>query len=258
MPIRLEQLAAQTYTVREHLKTPAEVARSLRTLREIGFLAVEIAAIDAVAPSDLAALLQDQGLLCCAVHESPNEILSRPEAVIERVGALGCRYCVYPYPAGIHLETEVDARMLAGRLEKAGRAFANAGLVLAYHNHHVEFRRFGGRTFLEILYHETSPEALQAELDTYWVQYGGGDPVDWCGRMKDRLPLLHLKDYAIDHEHKPAFAEVGSGNLPWPRILPTAEAAGCQWYVVEQDVCPGDPFDSLRRSFEFLNGHFVQ
>ena len=42
------------------------------------------------------------------------------------------------------------------------------------------------------------------------VQYGGGDPVRWCERLAGRLPLLHMKDFAIGKDHQPVYAEIGS------------------------------------------------
>jgi sugar phosphate isomerase/epimerase len=71
--------------------------------------------------------------------------------------------------------------------------------------------------------------------------------------------LLHLKDKAKDApvqytEDVPrtAFKEVGSGVLDFPAILKAAPAAGVKHYFVEQDQTPGDPLDSLRKSFEYL------
>ena len=81
---------------------------------------------------------------------------------------------------------------------------------------------------------------------------GGGDPVAWCEKLRGRLPFIHLKDYGFTAANQPVFAEIGAGNLDWPRLIAAAERAGCEWFIVEQDVCPGDPFDSLRRSFEYL------
>ena len=43
--------------------------------------------------------------------------------------------------------------------------------------------------------------------------------------------------------------EVGEGILNWPSIFAAAEKAGVSVYAVEQDKCPGDPFDSIRISF---------
>ena len=50
------------------------------------------------------------------------------------------------------------------------------------------------------------------------------------------------------------FAEVGRGNLNIPEILSAAEAAGCKWFIVEQDTCPSDPFECIKRSFDYLKG----
>ena len=111
---------------------------------------------------------------------------------------------------------------------------------------------------LEHLYALTDARYLQGEPDTYWVQYGGGDPVDWCERLQGRLPILHLKDYAIGADARPTFAAVGQGNLDWPRIIDAADAAGCRWYAVEQDTCPGDPFESLRQSFDYIQGQLCE
>ena len=41
------------------------------------------------------------------------------------------------------------------------------------------------------------------------------------------------------------YAEVGEGNLEWPAILDACREAGVEWYIVEQDTCQRDPFESL-------------
>ena len=46
--------------------------------------------------------------------------------------------------------------------------------------------------------------------------------------------------------------EIGNGNLNWPSIIAAAERSGTEWFIVEQDTCTGDPFDSVRQSFEFI------
>ena len=93
-------------------------------------------------------------------------------------------------------------------------------------NHQIEFRRLSGKPILEILFEETDPRYLQAEIDTYWVQNGGGDPVAWCHKLKGRLPILHMKDYTVNASNlEPTFAEIGNGNLAWKPIIAAAEAA---------------------------------
>ncbi len=254
--MKVQQLAAQLYTVREHLKTPADIAASLKRVRQIGYQAVQLSGLGPIEDDDLVRLLKETGLVCAATHEDAATILDRPEVVAERLERLGCRYTAYPYPGGVKLDTLDEVRTFAGRLNASGRVLYDAGKVLAYHNHNIEFRRVDGRLILEVLFGETDPRYLQGEIDTYWVQYGGGDPVDWCRRLKGRLPLLHLKDYITTQDRQPTFAEVGYGNLNWDSIIAEAENAGCRCFVVEQDTCAGDPFESLKMSFEYLRENF--
>src|SRR5690606_40716808 len=45
------------------------------------------------------------------------------------------------------------------------------------------------------------------------------------------------------------FAEVGQGNMNWPALLPAAEKAGAEYFLIEQDDTYGrDPIDCIRDS----------
>ena len=250
--MKIKQVAAQLYTLRDHLKTPVEIAQSLKKVRKIGYEAVQISGLGPIDPVELRKLLDGEGLTCCATHEG--NILTEPEKVVAVLDKLGCQYTAYPYPDGVKLDTFQAVKEFAAKLDKAGKILADAGKVLTYHNHHIEFQRLDGRLILDIIYGETHPRHLQAEIDTYWVQYGGGNPAAWCEKLRNRLPLLHMKDYGINRENKVVFAEIGSGNLDWKPIVNAAEKSGCLWFIVEQDTCPGDPFDSLKISYDYIRG----
>jgi sugar phosphate isomerase/epimerase len=250
--MKLNQVALQLYTLRDFLKTPADIAATLRRVRAIGYQAVQISGLGAIAEEELVKLLVGEGLVCCATHEPSDEILNSPARIVERLGKLGTKITAYPYPRGISFDTLAHVKDFCWRLNSAGQVLHEAGQVLCYHNHHIEFQRVDGRTVFEIIFAETDPRYLQGEPDTYWVQHGGGDPVEWCHRLKGRLPIIHLKDYTVLPDNKVTYSEIGNGNLNFPRIIAAAEAAGCQWYCVEQDTCPGDPFVSVKQSFEFI------
>jgi sugar phosphate isomerase/epimerase len=51
--------------------------------------------------------------------------------------------------------------------------------------------------------------------------------------------------------------EVGNGSLDFRAITSSAEAAGCRWFIVEQDITPGDPFASLEQSFRYIQKELV-
>lgn len=256
--MKVSQIGAQLYTLREHCRTSAELAASLAKVKAIGYPTVQVSGIGPIDPEEVAELAREAGLGICATHEQAQLILADPEQVVARLRGFGTSITAYPYPKEIDFGSEQQIEDLAAALDRSGAVLAAAGMTLCYHNHHLEFRKIRGQVILEYLFENTNPAHVQAELDTYWVQVGGQDPVAWCRRMAGRMPILHLKDYQITAENKVSFCEVGEGVLDFPAIVAAAEQGGCEWFVVEQDTCPGDPFESLAMSFRYLRDHVVE
>jgi sugar phosphate isomerase/epimerase len=256
--MKINQVAAQLYTARELLKTPADIAKTLKRIRQAGYTAVQVSGMGPIPEDELNTILDGEGLTCCGTHEASDKILNEPAAVVARLKKLRCDFTAYPFPAGIDFESETSVGDLITKLEKSGEIFTREGLILTYHNHNHEFRRLNGKLILDMIYDSTSPKHVQGEPDTYWIHYGGGDVVDWCEKLKNRLPAIHLKDYRTNASNTPEFCEIGAGNLNWPRIISAAEASGCKWFIVEQDVCPGDPVDSLAQSFRYISENLVK
>jgi len=180
--MKLTQLAAQCYTIREFCGDAASFAASMKKVKAIGYAAVQISGVGPIPAPEIAKIVTGEGLRVCATHEGGESILNETQKVIDRLAALGTAHTAYPYPH-VPLTTVEEVRALAKGLDKAGAAMRAAGQVLTYHNHAVELTRLGATTVLDILYDETDPRNLQGEIDTYWVQAGGGDPVAWCAVM---------------------------------------------------------------------------
>jgi sugar phosphate isomerase/epimerase len=250
--MKRHQIAAQLYSIRDFIQTPQDIATSMKKIRAIGYQAVQVSGMGTIEESELMRILDGEGLTCCATHEATKLIVEEPQRVVERLHRLNCKYSAVPSPGQFELKTREQVIEYSKRMDDAGKVLYEAGQVLTYHNHHMEFRRLEGELILDTVYAQTDVRYLQGEIDTYWVQYGGGDVVGWCEKLKGRLPLIHLKDYQITDDNKPDFAEVGQGNLNWSEIIPAAEKSGCEWFIVEQDTTPGDPFDSLKISFDYL------
>jgi len=255
--MKLSQVAAQLYTVRDFCQTSAALAATAKKIRAIGYEAVQLSGLGPIATKEIVAIMAGEGLVICATHEPSGVILDEPGKAIATLQALGCRLTAYPYPGGVDFGDAASVMTLVRKLDAAGAKFRAAGLTLGYHNHDIEFLKFQGAPVLEYIFAHTDPRHLVGELDTYWIQYGGGDCLEWCRKLRGRLPFIHLKDYAMTRERKPTWCEIGAGNLPFGRIIAEAEASGCGWFIVEQDTCPRDPFDSLKSSFDYLRSHHV-
>jgi sugar phosphate isomerase/epimerase len=255
--IPLSSIAVQLFTVREHCNDAASLAATARKLSAIGFRAVQVSGVGPIDPVEIRRICDGEGLVICATHESGKRIVEETAAVADRLAALGCGITAYPWPH-LPLTTLDEVKALAAALDTAGEQLAARGVTLCYHNHDIEFRRFAGRTALEWIYGLTRPAFVQGEPDMFWVQRGGGSPVDWCRRLVGRLPILHLKDFAFQlgddgQARQFPMCMVGDGNLDWPAILSAARDAGCRWYAIELDDTFGeDPFTALARGFAYL------
>jgi sugar phosphate isomerase/epimerase len=258
--MKLNQVAAQLYSVRDYTKTPVDVAKTLKKIRQIGYQAVQVSGMGPIAEEDLKKILDGEGLYCCVTHEPGLTILNEPQKAIDRLKKLNCPFTAYPYPANIDLSSKDAVLTLAKQLDSSGSLMQKAGITLTYHNHALEFRKIENQTVLDMIYANTDKRHLMSELDTYWVQAGGGDSIAWCKKLAGRLPLIHLKDYGIDANNNPAMREIGSGNLDWPGIISAAEKSGCKWFIVEQDGnwINNDPFESLRISYNYIRDYLCE
>jgi sugar phosphate isomerase/epimerase len=234
------------YTLREFTKTPAGIATTLGRVKKMGYDAVQISALGKIDAKELARILSGEGLICCATHVSLERMRDETAQVIDEQNLWGCKYAAI---GGFFPQNPAPADWLdfARGFNDAAEKFRGSGIRLGYHNHSHELARFDGNVALQILLDHFSPE-IWMEIDTYWIQHGGGDPAAWIERVSGRIPCVHLKDMAMGADGKQLMAEVGEGNLNWPAILRACRQAGVEWHIIEQDICQRDPFESLEIS----------
>jgi sugar phosphate isomerase/epimerase len=243
------RIGLQLYTVRNQLD--ADYLDTLSRVRGIGYTHVEPAGLGPYDAKELRRVLDEHDLTPTSIHCPIEGLEGNIAGAIANAKTLGVSYIVCPYLAEDRRKDENDWLACARILGHAGRACRDAGLTLCYHNHSFEFVKFGDRYAFDLLFDETEPDCLQAELDTYWIAHGGEDPVAYIEKFAGRCPILHLKDMGKDE--KRSFAEVGAGVLDFDAIFNAADRTGVTWGIVEQDTCPGNPFDSIKKSYDYLN-----
>jgi sugar phosphate isomerase/epimerase len=243
-------LAVQMYTLREFTKTPVQIGQTLRKVKKMGYDAVQLSALGKIDAKELAGMLRDEGLVCCATHTSLERLRDQADEVIQEHQLWQCRFTAVGgyFPNSASLEDWVQ---YAKTYNEIARKYEKSDLRLGYHNHSHELIRYGPETALQILM-ENFDRTIWMEIDTYWIQHGGANPVNWIAKAAGRIPCVHLKDMAIQLDRTQLMAEVGEGNLDWPAILAACRKAGVQWYIVEQDICQRDPFESLAISLKNL------
>ena len=255
--MNISQVGAQLYTVRDHLQDGSAYARTIERLKRIGYAAVELIHSNTVSDEEIAKICTEAGVTVAAAHVPAKMIIEDPDVVAEKMRVVGSKLAVYPFPAGVDFSSRFEVEQLAHQLEKNAGVLREAGLTLAYHNHAMEFCRLDDELVYDLI-RRIAP-GLSIELDAYWVQYAGMSPQRWINELTGKLISLHLKDFGVASKHgvSPFMTEVGQGNLDFRALIPAAEGAGCQWFIVEQDITPGDPFESLERSFDYVRSKLL-
>ena len=245
------RIGAQLYTVREFTQTQADFAETLKKVADIGYRTVQVSGSGPFDPAWLAAELKKNDLICPLTHTAPDRIASETAAVIEEHKLFDCPIVGIGAAPGIFNYDSFDYAAFCDRFRPAAESLKAAGMLLAYHNHHFEFYRSDGPNMLERLAADFAADTLTFVLDTYWIQFAGGDPAAWIRKFADRAQCVHLKDMAIVGTQQ--MAVIGEGNINFDTIFAACEDARTQYLLVEQDDCYGEnPFDCLRRSYEYL------
>ena len=221
------QLAVQLYTLREHTKTPADIATTFEKLAKQGWTAVQDSAMGEIGTDELKKIADDNGIAIVASHVSLDQIEKEPQAIIDRHQALGCTHSA----AGGFFPPEADMTVekwtaYIDRFNPAAAKLRDAGIHYGYHNHSHEWIRLGDPLTaprpIDLLLEKLAPE-VPFELDTYWVAHAGGNPATWIKKVEGRIPCIHLKDMLMGGSPRQAvMAEIGVGNLDWPSILALA------------------------------------
>ncbi|MCS6555085.1 sugar phosphate isomerase/epimerase family protein [Curtobacterium flaccumfaciens] len=243
-----QPLSVQLYTVRDALS--ADLPGTLQRIADIGYTNVE--AFGFVDNADeLAAALRDAGLAAPSGHA---RLLDAGEQDLERIfhasTTLGFGTLIDPHIDESRWTTREDVEAIARELSALAPRAADHGLVLGYHNHAFEFsNRIEGVSAYEVFADALSDDVV-LELDTYWVQVGGDDPVAVIGKYGDKVQFLHVKDGDGSHDDKQQVA-VGNGVMPIRDIIAAAPDA---LHVVELDDHEGDVFQAVADSYTFLEG----
>ena len=240
------QIGAQFFTLRDFCKDTDSFAESLKKVADIGYKTVQISGTCQYEPEWLKGELEKNGLECVLTHIPADKLQNDPAKVAKDHDVFNCKY-VGLGSFGFNEEKNIDDfiriyKPVTSTLKQAGKYFM-------YHNHDGEFKKFNGKIVLENLAEAFSPDEMGFTLDTFWVQAGGGDPAQWIEKLSSRVPCIHLKDYAYGRK----MAVIGEGNINFDRVFEKAESAGTKYMIVAQDDCNGEnPFDCLKRSYEFL------
>lgn len=251
--LEAEFVGAQLYTVRDYTTTAVGLQSTLDQIASIGYRKVQFSAVDAmngehpaVSPAKAKSLLDQFGLVCSATHRPYDSLLHRKNYEIDFHRDLGCGYAaIGSLPHGI-IDNPQRLNEFFREFAELAAEYLQHGITLGLHNHDWD---------IATIIDQADQYPIQLELDVYWAIQAGIDLSTTMPRLNHKVKVIHIKDIptpAEDGNPKCRFAAIGEGTLDWQKIISLALESGTKCFLVEQDLCPRDPFDCLRSSWNYL------
>jgi sugar phosphate isomerase/epimerase len=267
---RSSYIGLQLYTVRDAMQQDPNA--TLARVAQIGYNSVEGATYTGsekfygMDPKTFAGVLKQNGLIMPSSHyrlglektngaDTEGTILHDWERAVDDAAAADVKYMVCAYLSAQERGGIDHYKELAEQFNKAAERCRKANIQFCYHNHDFEFVTENGQMPYHILLDNTDSELVKMELDLYWVTKAGHDPIELFSKHPGRFPLWHVKDMDSTPQH--SFTEVGSGTIDFKKIFKDADKAGLKYFFVEQDKCPGSPFDSISKSYNYIRKNLV-
>lgn len=248
------KLGAQLFTLREFCKDLDGFALSLKKVADIGYTTVQISGTCEFEAEWLKAELQKNGLTCVVTHVPVAKLQENLDQVCADHKVFGCENVGLGFYSFKKCELPQGYEEFRDAWLPVAKGVKERGLRFMYHNHSSEFRKVDGKPILLKMAEDFSPQEMGFILDTFWLQAGGVNPAEYIRKFAGRCPCVHLKDFMYaPGEVKEGICAVGDGNINFDAVVSAAEDAGVQYLLVEQDDCHGeDPFECMRRSYEYL------
>ncbi|HXJ93988.1 MAG TPA: sugar phosphate isomerase/epimerase [Terriglobia bacterium] len=269
-------IGLQLYTVREQLQKDFD--GTLRQVAAAGYQEVEMAGFYDRSAAEVRKSLDAAGLKCPSAHYPLVELMNGLDAKINYAKQLGLQYmiCAFPWVAdpsrfkaagsnpmavamalanGLTLD---DWKWNAEQFNKIGEQTQKAGIQFGYHNHDLEFKKFGGVMGYDEILRQTDPKLVTLELDCGWMAVAGHDPAAYLRKYRTRYSMLHVKD-ELDLS-KPTTSllgasatELGRGKIDYKPIFQAAKVAHIKHYFVEQEAFPDAPvFEAIKIDCDYL------
>ena len=252
-----KDFAVQLFSVREAVAKNLE--ETLSKLRTIGFNKLEIYGYDGKffghSAADFNAILKRTGMQVISSHhltglgmKMPSSLTAGWDTAVEDLAAIRAKYAVCAFLFPDERKPEIY-QQLPDLLNKSGEISKAAGVQFGYHNHDFEFEPMGDKLVYDFLLENTDPAKVIFEMDLYWTNKAGQDPLAWFDKHPGRFPLWHVKDMEAGSKD---ITQVGDGTIDFARIFAARKKAGLKYWFVEQDTTKGEMFASLKKSHDYL------
>ena len=186
-----QHIGLQLYSLRKQFRS--DIEETLQFIKSNNIQYIEGGDTYGMPLADFLALLEAYKLKVVSIGASFESLEREPEKVLALAGSYGAEFIMCAWiPHRQNQFSLVEIEKAVRVFNRAGALFKEAGLELVYHPHGYEFRPYEAGTLFDELV--VRAEQFRFEMDTYWVQHAGQDPLQLLNKYPDKFPLIHLKD----------------------------------------------------------------
>ena len=253
------KIGYQLYSARELCGGGEALKRTIQVIAAMGYDGVEFYGYEGIPAGELKEFLKECNVEAMNSHVQLErwEADAGRELAYAKEAGIPCVTVPWMAPKIRNPEGFSMVRTLLSKICSLGKAY---DIKIAYHNHDFEFAKEADRYVLDMILDSDGETGL--ELDTFWTYYAGVDPVSYMEEKKDRLRMIHVKDYLsltgggmAGGQEMPVFSAVGTGKMKNKPILEWAEKNGLPWVIVEQDNSRADILESAKLSLKALKDY---
>ncbi|MBD0852623.1 sugar phosphate isomerase/epimerase [Maribacter arenosus] len=251
-----QEIGIQLYSLRNQFKN--DVEGSLKIIRDWGLTNLEGGGTYGLSFEEFDGLLDKYKLDVVSVGASYDDLKDNPEKALANAKQFGAKYvmCAWISHEGNNFDIE-KTKEAVEVFNKAGKLLQEEGITLAYHAHGYEFRPYEDGTLFD--YMAQNAEYFAFEMDVYWVQHGGTDPLALLNKYPDKFVLFHLKDMEkgvvgnnTGHEDVETNVVLGTGQIDISGVVKRAKELGVAKYMFIEDEC-SRVVEQVPQSLEYLN-----
>ncbi len=251
-----QEVGLQLYSLRNQFKE--DVPKTLDLIESWGLTYLEGGGTYGMTMDTFKKELADRKLDVVSVGAGYDDLKAGEyDKIIANAKAFGAKYvmCAWISHEGNNFDI-AKTKEATQVFNAAGKALKEAGLTLAYHAHGYEFRPYEDGTLFD--YMAQNAEHFAFEMDVYWVQHGGEDPLALLNRYPDKFVLLHLKDMEkgtpkdnTGHADVETNVTLGTGEVDIAGVVKRAKELGIVEYMFIEDEC-SRVVEQVPQSLEFL------
>ena len=238
----------QLYLFRDYCTDTEGVSRTIRQLAEMGYDSIEFHG-SAIAPAqEMRRVIAENCITPLNVHIDFDVWRKEWQKGVDRAAEAGLQAVTFGWIPP-ECRTPDEYSWVRDHLPVFARGCEERGLDIYYHNHDFEFSQHEGQLLLDWLIADAG--SVKVQLDTFWAKYADFDPLETMEKYKEKLELLHIKDY-VSLKPELQFCPIGQGDMDNESILRKVREAGLKYVISDLDNSTKDVFQTARESLIYL------